>query len=285
MIDLHTHTQYSDGTWSLQKLLLEAQKAGLEILSITDHDTVKAYRELEGRHDETIFSGRIIPGVELSTVYDGIAFHMLAYDFDYKKLEPWIYEHYELHKPNLKDEFDYMVKSCKKNGIKIGKLMYEEEKGWPIDVIFPEIKKFPENRKFFKEEEWNDVDVFFNSCITNKHFPVFVDFSIHFPLASLVADAVRKAGGKLFIAHLYKYHLEEPFRFLDLLRECDVIDGVEVEHSTFTPAQSEELKKYCLQHNLLMCGGTDCHGEKKKDRKLGVGYGNMHVNSRLLENW
>ena len=46
MIDLHTHTIYSDGTWNLKKLLEEAEKAQIEVLSITDHDTVKAYKEL-----------------------------------------------------------------------------------------------------------------------------------------------------------------------------------------------------------------------------------------------
>ena len=47
MIDLHVHTNYSDGTWNLKKLLEEAEKAKIEVLSITDHDKVKVYKELE----------------------------------------------------------------------------------------------------------------------------------------------------------------------------------------------------------------------------------------------
>ena len=47
MIDLHTHTNYSDGTWSVEKLLKEAQQTGVEMLAITDHDTVKAHLELK----------------------------------------------------------------------------------------------------------------------------------------------------------------------------------------------------------------------------------------------
>ena len=47
MIDLHTHTKYSDGTWDVQKLLQEAEKNNVELLAITDHDTVKAHLELE----------------------------------------------------------------------------------------------------------------------------------------------------------------------------------------------------------------------------------------------
>lgn len=41
-----------------------------------------------------------------------------------------------------------MVQSCKKNHIKIGNLFYDKEKGWPIDVIFSEIKKYEDNKKF-----------------------------------------------------------------------------------------------------------------------------------------
>ena len=47
MIDLHTHTKYSDGTWDVKNLLENAQKTGVEILAITDHDTVKAHLELK----------------------------------------------------------------------------------------------------------------------------------------------------------------------------------------------------------------------------------------------
>lgn len=285
MIDLHTHTTYSDGTCSLKELLEEAQRAQIEVLSITDHDTVKAYKELEKMDYKKTYEGIIIPGAEFSTVYDGISFHMLAYDFDYKKIDNWIHENYETKEPDLQKEFEYMIQSCKKNNIKISDLTYDKNKGWPIDIIFPEIKKWNENKKYFTEEEWNNIDVFFNSCITNKNFPVFVDFSIHYPQAQVVAEEVRKAGGKLFIAHIYRYNLDNTIRFLNLLKNNRIIDGVEVEYSRFTKEQSDILKKYCRENNLLMSGGTDFHGAKKPNRKIGIGYGNMNINKNLIENW
>lgn len=285
MIDLHTHTIYSDGTWNLKKLLEEAEKAQIEVLSITDHDTVKAYKELKKMDYQKIYHGKIISGAEFNTVFDGVAFHLLAYDFDYKKLDTWIYENYENRKPNLEKEFEYMIQSCKKNNIKIGNIVYDEEKGWPIDIIFAEIKKHIENKVFFKEEEWNNIDIFFNSCITNKKFPVFVDFSIHYPSANKVAEAVRNAGGKLFIAHLYRYNLEDPVKFLNMLKNSKIIDGIEVEHSCFTDEQCNILKEYCRENKLLMSGGTDCHGDKKIDRRVGTGYGNMNINKKILDGW
>ena len=285
MIDLHTHTNYSDGTWSLKKLLEEAEKTNIEILSITDHNTVNSYKELEKINIKDIFKGKIIPGVEISTVFDGVMFHLLAYDFDYKKLNDFISEYYENNKPNLNKEFDYMIESCKKNNVKIGNIEYNEDKGWPIDVILPEIKKHEENRKYFKEEEWNDIDIFYNSCVTNKNFPVFVDFSIHYPKANIVADAVRNARGKLFVAHVFKYRLEDTINFLNILKQNNIIDGVEVYHSSFTEEQIEILEKYCKDNCLLMSGGSDCHGEKKADRKIGIGYGNLNINKEILKDW
>ena len=285
MIDLHTHTNYSDGTWSLSRILEEAQNMGVEILSITDHDTLKAYREMENIDYKSIYSGKIIPGIEFNTVYDGIAFHMLAYDFDYKELEKFVQENYESKEPDLEKEFKFMMNSCKKNNIKIDNIQYDKNKGWPIDFIFPGIKKYEENKKYFKKEQWDDIDVFFNSCVTNNKFPAFVDFSIHYPNARLVSETVKEAGGKLFIAHVYRYNLEDPINFLNLLLQDKILDGIEVMHSSFTKEQSKTLIDFCTEKNLLMSGGTDCHGDKKKDRKIGIGYGNMKINKELISNW
>lgn len=285
MIDLHTHTNYSDGTWDLKKMLGEAEKANIEVLSITDHDRIDAYKELKKINAKNFFSGHIIPGVEFSTVFDGVMFHLLAYDCDYKKLDSFIYENYKSKKIDLKKEFSCMIDSCKKNNIKLGELKYEENMGWPIEIIFPEIKKHEENRKYFNENEWNNIDVFLNSCVTNKKFPVFVDFSIHYPKANVVADAVRKAGGKTFVAHVFRYNLEDSIGFLDTLNQNNIIDGVEVCHSTFSEEQIKILEKYSRDNNLFMSGGSDCHGDKKADIKIGRGYGKLHIDKKILKKW
>lgn len=285
MIDLHTHTNYSDGTWGLSQLLKEAQKVGLEVLSITDHDTLDAYKELKKIDYKKLYTGKIIPGIELNTVYNGVAFHMLAYNFEREKLEEWVRNKYENKKPNLDVEFNIMMNSCKKNNIIIDDLKYDAKDGWPIDIIFPEIKKHEENKKYFTVDEWNNIDVFFNSCITNREFPVFVDFSIHYPNAKVVSDEVKKAGGKLFLAHVYKYNLKGPLEFINSLKKDNLIDGVEVYHSSFSDEQTETLEKYCTENKLLMSGGSDCHGEKKPDRKIGTGYNNLNISSKILENW
>jgi len=67
MIDLHTHTMYSDGTDNATTLLLNAEKVGLKVLSITDHVSCKVYEELEKVDIKKYYTGKIITGCELFT--------------------------------------------------------------------------------------------------------------------------------------------------------------------------------------------------------------------------
>ena len=73
MIDLHLHTNYSDGTDSVEELLENAEKQKLEIISITDHNSVDAYFELEKMPNiRNKFSGEIVIGSEIKTIFDDV---------------------------------------------------------------------------------------------------------------------------------------------------------------------------------------------------------------------
>lgn len=61
MIDLHMHTTYSDGTDSVTEVLKECERKQLNIISITDHNTAKAYDEIEKMNVTDFFSGKIVP--------------------------------------------------------------------------------------------------------------------------------------------------------------------------------------------------------------------------------
>ena len=93
MIDLHTHTTHSDGSFSVRDLLQEAEKIGLTLLSITDHNKISAYEELQNPEIRNLFRGRIITGVELTTTYKGETVEILGYNFDLKKMQAFIDEH------------------------------------------------------------------------------------------------------------------------------------------------------------------------------------------------
>ena len=95
---------------------------------------------------------------------------------------------------------------------------------------------------------------------------------------------LEKHGGKVFIAHLYLYSLDNHIEYLEYLVKDKIIDGVEVYYSGFNFEQIETLKKFCNTYNLLMSGGTDCHGTRKPI-KLGIGLGNLNISEDVVKNW
>ena len=66
-IDLHTHTKFSDGTYELKELLAEADRQNINVIAITDHDTVKAFEYLDKISHK--YRVKVIKGIELTTVY------------------------------------------------------------------------------------------------------------------------------------------------------------------------------------------------------------------------
>lgn len=287
MIDLHTHTNYSDGTWDVKKLLAEAEKAKIEVLAITDHDNVKAHLEIRENDYSKIFTGKIIRGVELNTVANNARVEFLAYDFDLDKINEWCNATYsnEFSENDLNIEFNEMIKSAEKNGVILDKIDYKPDMGWPIDYIFPEIKRHKENKKLFTEKEWNDIGYFFRCCTCNADFPIYYNMSNSVPNAKDVVKAVHNAGGKVFLAHLYQYPFRDYKKYLDDLIKDNLIDGIEVYHSSFTDYQINYLYNYCKENNILMSGGSDCHGDKKANRKIGVGFGNLCIDKQIISNW
>jgi len=287
MIDLHTHTTHSDGTWDVITLLKNAEKNGVSLLAITDHDCVKAHQELKTIDYQKYFSGKIISGAEFNCIFNNAKIELLGYDFDVNKMDKWIEKNYKKEKkePNLMEEFKLLISACHKNNVKIDKIDYKENMGWPIDFIYESIKKYPENKKLFTDKEWEDIDHFFRCCTCNTDFPLYIDFSYQTPNAKTVSDEIRKLGGKVFIAHLFTYPLRDYKEYLDSLVKNNIIDGIEVYYSNFTVEEIEFVKNYCKNNNLFMSAGTDCHGDKKPDRKIGIGYGNMNISSDIVKEW
>ena len=289
MIDLHSHTTNSDGTWTTAKLLKEAEKLKLEAFSITDHDSVESYVEIENSEElKKIYKGKLIRGAELNCTYDGVKIEILAYDFDLQPVRNWLKDYYtpEKNRNRLIEEFNDLVDICKEKGIKIEKdLKYNPDKEYPVDAIYYSITKFEENKKYFTEEQWNDIAIFFRTCTVDKKFPLYRDFSKQMPTLEKISKLIHENNGKVFLAHLYKYKLDDHISYLNKITDSDLLDGIEVFHSSFNNEQIDILEKYCNDRGILMSGGSDCHGEKKKDRKLGIGYGNLNIKSNIIKKW
>ena len=75
--------------------------------------------------------------------------------------------------------------------------------------------------------------------------------------------------------------MNDHIKYLEKLVQEGILDGVEVYYSGFSQEQITTLEKFCKEHNLYMSAGTDCHGERKPNIKLGIGLGNMNVSEEV----
>lgn len=288
MIDLHCHTKHSDGTWKVVELLSIAEKKGIEILSITDHDTVAAHFEAETMNIKDIYKGKLITGVEINCVFDNTKIELLGYNFEKEKVQEWLEELYgkDRYRTSMLNEFADMCNICKKNGVVISeKIKYNPDKEYPIDVIYYDVIKYPENKNKIDDDAWENRSIFFRKCTTDKNFILYRDFTKSLPSAKVVSKIIKENGGKVFLAHLFIYKMENHMEFLKNICDAGIIDGVECYYSKFNLEQTKLIEKFCKDNNLYMSGGSDCHGERKKDIDLGIGCGDLNVNKVEIEKW
>ena len=199
MIDLHTHTIFSDGTWTLEEMLTNAENSNISILSITDHDTALPHIKLKDIDMKKFFSGRVIVGGEFNAVFRNARIELLGYNFNPVQLQKWIDSTYTKKDEikGYKEEFLEILELCKKNGIKISNgLKYDESLKYPTKIIHNDITKYKENKKFFTDDEWNVREAFFRSCTCNPKFILYRSFSKQYPSAKEVATQIRKARWK-----------------------------------------------------------------------------------------
>lgn len=284
LIDLHTHTTKSDGTYTPNELLIEAENKGLKLLSITDHECVDAYFEI----DRKLFSGEIIPGVELRTSCFGVAIELLGYGFDINKMKDTI------EKFNYKDtkELDsYMMnlayEQYTKRGVKLDSNFIEEydSNTYPrfSKYLLASIKKYDENQEFLRDLA--EEKSFFRQCMTNPNSPLFLDLSTAFPTISELISEIKNAGGLVAIPHIFEYK-ENAEKILKHLLENHDIDIIECYYSSFTTEQTEYLLDMCSKYNKFVSGGSDFHGEVRQEVELGKGKkNNLSIPYTNIKNW
>ena len=289
MIDLHLHTKHSDGADSVERLLTNAESLNLEIISITDHDTVGAYKEIE-RNQEllNLYSGEIIPGTELKAIYNGINIEVLAYGIDYNKLVIREVDVDKIQKENL----EYFKELAKKYDFTIDNSIYIDssipEKRWGSGVFSRELLKYPENiykLKKLNEPDFFEVD-FYRKGESNKNSIFYIDTSKYYPDINQIIEDVHNAGGLTFLAHAYIYPFDNVEKEVENILLNTEIDGIECKHSLLNEEQRMTLETLCKKYNKYMSGGSDYHGNIKTGVKMKTGINNnLSISKEFIEEW
>lgn len=292
MIDMHLHSTYSDGTYSVKEILEKAEKLGLKYISITDHDNCLAHEELKNIDISKIYSGKIIKGIEIKSIYqEGHTVDLLGYNYDLEKLEKWIKEYYkDKQRVDVQTKyFNLLYEACKKINLKMTpkeEIKWNPENDWASVVIYNDFKKYDENEAKLPEDLWNEFTTFTKKYCADKSSIFHLDKSKDYPSLETAIKAIHECGGIAIMAHVFIYKwAKNKEEFIKEIVENYDIDGFECYYSKFTEEQTQYIVNVCKENNLLMSGGSDCHGINKPGINIGIGTGNLNIDEKILENW
>ena len=255
MIDLHSHTLHSDGERSPVELLTEAAAAGIEVLSVTDHDTVSGLAECAAAAAQV--GVRLIPGIELSCELHGREVHILGhlFDPDAPALRLLATDMLDERRERMMKMVDRAV-SLKLSGVtfeRVAKFSGGENFGRPHLA-----------RALVEAGHATSVKDAFDRWLGNDG-PLFVDrrrLSVR-----EAVDLIHAAGGTSSVAHPGANQISR--QELKVLAELG-LDAVEALHPEHVPSQAEAYERWGAPLGLLVTAGSDFHGPRvQPGRKLG----------------
>lgn len=270
-VDLHTHSNKSDGSLSPTELVTLAKEKGLSAIALTDHDTTEGL-------DEAIKAGeslgvRVIPGVELSCEYQGKDIHIVGLDIDYKD---------ESFRATLQEFVDSRILRNKKMCQKL------TDAGLPVDYdelmeMFGEsvITRAHYARYMLSKGYIKSLPEAFERYI-GDHAPCFIPREKVTPVQGI--KLILAAGGIPVLAHplLYKMGKERINNLVAELKDAGLV-ALEAIYCTYTPSDEREMRALADKHNLLISGGSDFHGAAKPGLELGTGYGKLYIPESVLD--
>ena len=260
-IDLHMHSNASDGTFAPDEVARMAAGNGVEVFALTDHDTLDGLpAAAASAHRDGI---RLIPGVELSVSEEGMDVHLLAYGFD--ETDPGLLAAVRRYREGRRERARKILSRLKGLGIRIA-LEEVEEIASGGALGRPHVAE-----ALLREGHVETFNEAFQRYL-GHHAPAYVPK----PRVALeeVTTLVREAGGVTILAHpgtLNRDHFIPAWSRRGL-------DGIEVWHSKHDAAAVERYQGFSRLHGLLMTGGSDYHGE----RTPGVVIGSVPVPDEIL---
>ena len=273
MIDLHMHTNNSDGSDNTEKLIKKAENLKLKYISITDHDNIHAHEEIRDEHLEKLFSGKIITGIEIKCIYKKRTIEVLGYKFDLNIMSEWVKDFYKDKSKEVlqKKYFDKTYDACKQLGFKLtekDKIDWNPKTDWASFTIYSDLKKYKENEGVYTEDILNNFTTFNKKYCGDMNSILYIDKSDDYPSLETAIKAIKDKEA-----------------FINDLAENYDIDGFECFHSEFTDNQIQYLLNLTKEKGLLRSGGSDYHGINKKDINMATGKGNLKIDESLVEDW
>lgn len=250
-LDLHIHTEASDGTWTPQELIGHIIAEGIGVFSLTDHDTTEnCQKTAQLAKDYKSHSPlHYFPGVEINATLNKHNLHILGYGIDIvnKDLQALLEQNRILNEQKDRERILYLID----RGIHVSLDEYDKYKkqaGCPGCKSLAYLMKkgiFKDTGDYVKLFKRPDGSFFSNTV---------------YPPPEKVIAAIKAASGVPVLAHPGKsYYGRDPVGTCKQLLEAG-IEGVECFHPSNNEGVTKELLEFCKTNNLIITGGSDCHG-------------------------
>ncbi len=266
--DLHTHSNFSDGSYSPKKIVDMAKEIGLSGLSITDHDSITAYPDILSYAEEKNI--KMIPGVEFSASHAGVSVHILGYSFALDNTD-----------------MDNFCSKHRTRRINRCHAMLEKFKALNIDIDEKEIFESnpdamwgrPHFAKILIQKGYaSSMKEAFKKYLI-KGAPCFVPGGA-FSAEETVA-VIHKANGLAVIAHPHLIYNNKTLKSLLKIE----LDGIESYYANFDRYRCNNFIDMANKNGLLITGGSDFHGVGKPENKLGSSWVDQNNFLKLYEHY
>ena len=264
--DLQSHSTHSDGALPASEVVERAAEAAVELLALSDHDTVSGVSEATGAGER--LGVRIVPAVEISAVDEGAPvgreLHILGYDIDYTG--PLLTERLAAFLADREHRTLRMAAALREVGFELDERQIRAriDDGQPIGRphLAEAVLSAPANAARLKDEQIDDIGSLIRGYLIEGK-PAFRLRQT--PTVAEAVEAIHDAGGVAIWAHPF-WDVSEPDEVLssiDRSRELG-IDGVEAFYVTHTREQTELLAERCAALGLLSTGSSDFHGPENR---------------------
>ena len=274
LIDMHTHTNYSDGQLSPQELIQLAVDKNIGVLAITDHDTLEGIKTVDRSDKVIVDSGiRIINGIELSAKVTKGRMHILGYNIDINN-ELLNKKMLELKDNSINSVLSIIEQIKRDYNIRFGYDDLKELVNANHNLGRPDVAKL-----CVKYGYANSVSDAFEKYL-NDAYDKTRQIGKGLPYKECL-ELIVNSGGIPVLAHPKTLDLDEQ-EFLILLEDMIRLGlrGIEVYHSSHTKEEMEYYLQIANKYNLLVSGGSDFHG---KDVKPNVELGSGENNNIRIE--
>lgn len=264
-VDLHTHSNCSDGTLTPTQLLDYALSKGISAIALTDHNNVEGVNEfVDASKGKNIIA---IRGCEFTTDYKGQELHLLGLFLDEDKLD-LVREH--LRKPVIAKEEStkQTILNFKNAGYDVDYDEFMEMFNTVVVKNRVHVYNYLHNKGVVGDNKQEAFDTVLKDGGPFYKSPKKLDFIE-------TIDFIHSIGAVAVWAHPL-FHVNS-VKCEEILKAAEKLDGVEVYYTTYSDEDTAFMLKMCEKYHLIISGGSDFHGENKPDVQIAIGHGNLNI--------